>query len=282
MKYTEAMELDLQFFAEEGSEEPEAATPETSDEVTEESEGEEETATAEQSPELNSQFAEVRRRAEADARRKYEAKAAANNRLIAERFKGYTNPETGAAITTVEEYMEALAAQDRARAKAQMQEAGIDPDMLDRAIANSPVVRRAEEIERQNQQYQVDAMINEDMKAIIDFDPSITSAADVYAQPNWNDVIGYCQNHPGVRLAEAYKLINFDRLSEARMKAGEQAAINQAKGKDHLKVATGTSNEDRSVDIPSNVLDMWQTAYPDKTKKELKALYNMTLSRTGG
>lgn len=282
MKYTEAMELDLQFFAEEGSEEPEAATPETSDEVTEESEGEEETATAEQSPELNSQFAEVRRRAEADARRKYEAKAAANNRLIAERFKGYTNPETGAAITTVEEYMEALAAQDRARAKAQMQEAGIDPDMLDRAIANSPVVRRAEEIERQNQQYQVDAMINEDIKTIIDFDPSITSAADVYAQPNWNDVIGYCQNHPGVRLAEAYKLINFDRLSEARMKAGEQAAINQAKGKDHLKVATGTSNEDRSVDIPSGVLDMWKQAYPDKSGKELKALYNMTLSRTGG
>ena len=66
------------------------------------------------------------------------------------------------------------------------------------------------------------------------------------------------------------------------MKAGEQAAINQAKGKEHLKVTTGTNNKDQSVDIPSGVLDMWKQAYPDKSGKELKALYNLTLNRTGG
>lgn len=277
MKHTEAMELDLQFFAEEGSETPEAATPEASDEETEvdtEEGEEEETAPAEQSPELNSQFAEVRRRAEAEARRRYEAKTAELNRQITDRFKGYKNPETGAPITTVEDYMEALAAQDRAKAKAQMQEAGIDPSMLDRAIANSPAVRRAEAIERQNQQYQVQAMIDEDMKSIIDFDPTVTSAADIYAQPNFNEVVAYCQNHPGTRMSDAYKLINFDRLSEVRLKAGEQAAINQAKGKSHLKIATGTNDVDKSADIPQSQMSLWKRAFPDKTPKELKALYN--------
>ena len=283
MKHTEAMELDLQFFAEEGSEEPEAATPDvTSDEGTEiESEGEEEieeTAPAQQSSELNSQFASVRRRAEAEAKKK----ADDLNRRFAGRFAGITNPETGAPINTAEEYLEALAAQDRMQAKAKMQEAGIDPSMLDRAIANSPAVRRAEELARQNQAYQAQAMIDEDMKAIIDFDPTITSAADVYAQPNFNEVVGYCQNHPGTRLCDAYKLVNFDRLSEARLKAGEQAAINQAKSKDHLRITTGTNDKDKSVDIPSEVKSMWMAAYPDKSAKELKALYNETLRRTGG
>jgi len=282
MKNTEALNLDIQFFAEEGSETPEAAAPDvTSDEGTETvevEEGEENTAPAQQSSELNSQFASVRRRAEAEAKRK----ADDLNKRFAGRFAGITNPETGAPINTAEEYLEALAAQDRMQAKAQMQEAGIDPSMLDRAIANSPAVRRAEELARQNQQYQAQAMIDEDMKAIIDFDPTITSAADVYAQPNFNDVIGYCQNHPGTRLSDAYKLVNFDRLSEARLKAGEQAAINQAKSKEHLKVTTGTNDKDKSVEIPSDVIGMWKQAYPDKTAKELKTLYNLTLQRTGG
>ena len=243
-----------------------------------EEEVEEADAADQQSAELNRQFAEVRRRAERAARRKYEKqyanKQSALDRQIAERFKGYTNPETGAPIRTAADYMEALAAQDRTQYKAQMKEAGIDPSILDKAIAQSPVVRHARQVERENNQYKAKSMISADMKEIIAFDPSITSPNDVFTQPNFHEVVRYIEKHPGTRMSDAYKLVNFDRLSEARLKAGEQAAINQAKSKDHLKVATGTSDRDKSVDIPSSQLDLWKRAFPDKSPKELKALYN--------
>lgn len=280
MKNTEAMELNLQFFAEECSAEPEAATPDVTSEAEPEVEAEEEgeeSAPAEQTAEQNHIFAEIRRRAEADAKKKYEAQIADIDRRYAERFKGYTNPETGKPIQSAADYAEALAAQERVQTRSKMQEAGIDPDMLDRAIANSPIVRHAEEVERQNQQYQVQAMIEEDMKAIIDFDPTVGSANDVYAQSNFDDVMAYCRNHPGTRLSDAYKLVNFERLAEARLKAGQQAAINQAKSKDHLKVANGTNDTDKSEDIPADKIAMWKKAFPDKNPKELRALYNKAI-----
>lgn len=272
------LEMDLQFFAEEGSETPEAAAPETSEaEGTESSTGEEESATTQQTAEQNHVFAEIRRRAEADAQKKYEARLAAIDREYAQRFKGYTNPETGAPIQSAADYVEAMAAQERAQARSQMQEAGIDPEMLDRAIANSPAVRRAEEIEKQNQRFQAQSMIDEDMRAIIDFDPTIGSAQDVMAQENFQDVVMYCQQHPGTRLSDAYKLVNFDRISEARLQAGKQAAINQAKGKSHLQTTTVTSDSDKSEDIPADQVAKWEQCFPDKTPKERRALYNKVI-----
>lgn len=274
------LEMDLQFFAEEGSETPEAAAPETSEaEETGESTGSEgeESAPAPQTAEQNHVFAEIRRRAEADAQKKYEARLAAIDREYAQRFKGYTNPETGAPIQSAADYVEAMAAQERAQARSQMQEAGIDPEMLDRAIANSPAVRHAEEIERQNQQFQAQQMLDEDMRAIIDFDPTIGSAQDVIAQDNFHDVVAYCQQHPGTRLSDAYKLVNFDRISEARLQAGKQAAINQAKGKSHLQTTTATSDSDKSEDIPADQVAKWEQWFPDKTPKERRALYNKAI-----
>lgn len=263
-------EMTPEAMAEESSVTPEAAAPD----VTSEADTGENAAPAEQTAEQNHIFAEIRRKAEADAKRKYEAWQAQIDRSYAERFKGYTNPETGRPIQSAADYVEALAAQERAQAKAQMQEAGIDPEMLDRAIANSPAVRHAEEIERQNQAFQAQQMLDEDMKMIVEFDPLVGNAQDIMAQDTFQDVVAYCQEHPGTRLADAYKLINFDRISEARLKAGKQAAINQAKGKSHLNVAAANADTDKSEDIPPDKLPQWQRWYPDKSPKELRALYN--------
>jgi len=270
------LEMDLQFFADET---PEVAAPEETSEAEVEDtvdEGEEESAPAAQTAEQNHIFAEIRRRAEADAQRKYSARQAEIDRQYAERFKGYKNPETGMPITSAAEYMEAMAAQERATARSQMQEAGIDPDMLDRAIANSPVVRRAEEVERQNHAFQAQQMLDEDIRAIIGFDPTVESAQDVLSQQNFQEVVAYCGSHPGMRMAEAYKLVNFDRLAEARLQAGKQAAINQAKSKGHMNVVAGTNDTDKSNDIPSDQIDNWKRWFPDKSAKELRALYNKT------
>ena len=171
----------------------------------------------------------------------------------------------------------AMAAQERLQARNKMQEAGIDPEMLDRAIANSPIVRRAEEIEKANMELQTKQMIEEDIQTILKLDPSVGTADDIYGQENFNDVVKYCNDHPGVRMSEAYKLVNFDRLASVKAQASKQAAINQAKSKGHMTLAAGVTDTDKSVDIPEDQKAQWARWFPNKSEKERRALYNKAI-----
>jgi len=267
--------LDLQFFAEDESvNEPEVA--ETAEEPDVEGENDAEPA-EQQTPEQNAQYAAIRRRAEYDAQVKYQSEQARLDNMYAEKFRGLTNPETGAPIRGAADYFEALAAQERLQAKEEMQNAGIDPSLLDRAIANSPLIRQAEAAIAQNTQRESQRMIEEDMQKIIAFDPQVSNEQDIVSQENFTEVVRYCETHPGMRLADAYKLVNFDRLSSNRAKAAEQGAINQAKSKNHLSTPSGISSEDKTVDIPQNQLELWREFFPDKSPKELRKIYNKSI-----
>ena len=265
-----------------GAEEQEVAEPATSEAETE---GVNDAETAEpqsaeqsgQSPEQNHIYADMRRRAEAEAKKKFDAMTADLNRKYAETFKGYTNPETNQPIQSAAEYLEAMAAQERMQAKSKMREAGIDPDMLDRAIANSPIVKRAEEIERANIELQTKQKIDEDIQTILKLDPSVGNADDIYAQENFDEVVQYVQDHPNVRMAEAYKLVNFDRLTNVKAQASKQAAINQAKSKGHMTLAAGVTDTDKSVDIPEDQKKQWERWFPNKSDQERRALYNKAI-----
>ena len=267
--------LDLQFFAEdESANEPEVA--ETAEEPVEEGVNDAEPA-EQQTPEENHAYAAMRRKAEYEAQVKYQSEQAKLDAMYAERFKGLTNPETGAPITGAADYFEALAAQERLQAKEEMQQAGLDPALLDKAIASSPLIQQAQQAIEQNNRIQSQRMVEEDMKTIIAFDPSVTSEQDIVSQPNFGEVVNYCETHPGMRLSDAYKLVNFDRLSENRARSAEQKTINQAKSKNHLSSPSGLSSEDNTVDIPVEQLELWKDFFPDKKPSELRALYNKSL-----
>lgn len=268
--------LDLQFFAEDDSaNEPEVAEP-VEDTSVEEGENDAEPA-EQQTPEQNAQYAAIRRRAEYDAQVKYQNEQARLDNMYAEKFRGLTNPETGAPIRGAADYFEALAAQERMQAKEEMQNAGIDPSLLDRAIANSPLIRQAEAAIAQNTQRESQRMVEEDMQKIIAFDPQVSNEQDIVSQDNFTEVVHYCETHPGMRLADAYKLVNFDRLSSNRAKAAEQGAINQARSKNHLSTPSGISSDDKTVDIPQNQLELWRDFFPDKSPKELRKIYNKSI-----
>lgn len=268
--------LDLQFFAEdESANEPEVAEPVEEASV---EEGENEAEPAEQqTPEQNAQYAAIRRKAEYEAQMKYEKEQKRLDQQYAEKFKGLTNPETGAPIRGAADYFEALAAQERMQANEAMQQAGLDPSLIDRAIANSPLIKQAEIAIAETRERESARMVTEDMQKIIAFDPSVSSEQDIVSQPNFGEVINYCETHPGMRLADAYKLVNFDRLSSNRAKAAEQGAINQAKSKTHLSTPSGMSSEDKTVDIPLDQLERWKEVFPDKSPKDLRKLYNKAI-----
>jgi hypothetical protein len=286
MKKNEGLfRYNLQFFAEdgEGTSETtqEVATPETSEgEVTTEegtTEGEtgsneEPAAPQVQSEEANRAFASMRR--EAEAARKQLAEI---DNAYARQYAGYKNPETGAPIRSAKDYIEAMAAQERMQAREKLRENNIDPDIVDRMIANSPVVRQAEAVTAELNNYRAQQMIEEDMKKVLAIDPTMTSKEDIYNDPSYASVVEYIGTHPGMRFDEAYKLVNFERLASSKTAAAKQAVVNQVKGQSHLSNAPGVTTNDGLEDIPASMLDDFKDMFPEKSMKELKALYNRTL-----
>ena len=289
----------LQFFAEgdEGAEGAEVAepldtgtseTPETpedegaDDEGAEDlgDEGAQEGAADPQSPEDNARYAAARREAEAQMRQVQQAQAQVDQQF-AQMFGKYKNPVTGQPIRNASEYIQAMQAQERMQMQEKLKSAGVDPEALDKAIANSPLVQNAQRMQMQFQQQQVQTMVAEDMRTIMQLDPSKTSEQDIINDPSYGQAIAYVQQHPGVRLSEAYKLVNFDRLMGNKTQAAQQAAVNQAKSKSHLKTVSGSAGDSKDAEIPAAELSRWQQMFPEKNAKELKATYNRSLRAHG-
>ena len=282
------IELNLQYFGEEGESSgenetvvAEQSTEETTVESTSETETEgetEDTATPQtQSAETNRAFANMRR--EAEAAKKAQADM---DRMFAEQFGQYTNPETGQPIKSAKDYLDAMAAQERAKAKEELRANNINPELIDNLIANSPIVKQAEAAAEELNQYRVRQQMNEDLHKILALDKSFDSVEALMQSPIMNDVVAFVESHPGIRADEAYKIVNYDRALTSNTAAAKQAAINSIKGKNHLATGTALNVDDTAEDIPAGQLEMYKDAFPGKPIKELKALYNKALSARKG
>ena len=282
-KFKDLVPMNLQFFAdgegEGGSENTQEVAAPESDGVETESEAEgvsEEVADPQpQSPEVNAAFADMRRRMEAAER-----KAAEIDAMYAKQFGGYTNPETGRPIRSAQDYMDAMAAQEKLQAKQKLQENNIDPSLIDNLIANNPVVRQAEATMAELTNIRAQQEVDRDIAEVLKLDPTLTSKDAIMKDPSFPLVLEKVQ--AGMRLVDAYKLVNFDRLSSSKTAAARQAVVNQVKGQAHLSNAPGITTSDSLEDIPANMLETFQDRFPEKSIKELKALYNQTLKAKKG
>jgi len=279
MKEKEMLAMNLQFFAEDESESEGVNETEPAEQSEIESEGSSEGETHEEAAEpqfdtdrANAAFASMRRELEAAKRNQQEIDA-----LYARQYGGYTNPETGQPITSARDYFEAMEAQERMQARAQLQENNIDPRMIDNMIANSPAVRQAKAATAELNSYRASRMMDEDFKKVLSLDPTKTSEEDILNDPSYMSVVGYIETHPGTRFDEAYKIINFERLADSRGAAAKQSVINQVKSKNHLSTGASIDVQDSDEEIPASMVEKYKEAFPEKSMKELKALYNKTL-----
>ena len=255
----------------------EAAEPNTSEESTEETvEQPEQTEQPEVQNDVvdrNAIYAEARRVAEANARK---AQKAIDNEYV-RRFGNLKNPETGQPIRSMSDYLAALDAQERMKARAQLQQQGVDPSVLDNAIsnalANNPAIRQAEAVMAQAKQEQIFGQIGNEVAVLHEIDPSINTVFDV--PPDVVNIV--TRSNGAINLVDAYKIANFGKVSQNQQAAIQQQAINQAKGKQHLSPVNGVSTPDEGVDIPESELAIWKEAFPDASKAELRKKYNQTL-----
>lgn len=256
----------------------ESAEPNTNEEVAAEEVTTEETPEVEPEPQenvvdRNAIYAEARRVAEANARK---AQKSIDDEFV-RRFGNLKNPETGQPIRSQADYLAALDAQERMKTRAQLQQQGVDPAILDNAIAsslaNNPTIRQAEAVMAQARQEQIFGQIGNEVEILKQFDPNIKSLFDV--PPNVIDIVQ--RSNGNINLVDAYKIAFFGKVSESQQAAIQQNAINQAKGKQHLAPVNGVSTPDEGAEIPEADLSWWKEAFPDDTSAQLRKRYNQTL-----
>ena len=274
-------DLDLQYFAEgedTGVEDVEVAEPQEDEESEAESEetGEEETGDSEPEPqtaEENARYAAIRRRAEEDARRKYEAQIAPLNQQITAMCNGITHPVTGRPITSVQEYVEALAIQQRQQNERELEEKGVDPSIINRMIETNPVVMQAQQVLEKAQADQAQAALQRDVEELSKIDPNIRDVNDLASLPTFPQMVDFVAKNKGVSIVDAYKVFNFGNAKTA----ARQQAINQMRGKDHLSTQTGVSKEDEYVEVPDEIMSRWKSE--GKTEKQIRSLYKTVIGK---
>lgn len=258
--------LNLQFFAEEATGEEVAADVAESVEV---EEGGAEVST-EENPEpepqidVNAIAAAARRKAEEDAKNKQ----ASIDAEYARRFGNFKNPITGKPISTQAEYLEALDAQSQLQAEEQFRQSGIDPELLNQIISNHPAIRQSEALIEQSKKLEAEQQVMADVAELGKLDASIKSFDDVPPE------VVQRAMETGLNLVDAYKIVNYGKVNSANREAIQQAAINQAKNKQHMTPVNGVATNDGLKDIPTEELSKWKAFFPDASAEELKKKYN--------
>ena len=229
-------DLNLQYFGDEdtGVEESEAAEP-MEDETTEATETETDVNTGAvepepQSAEENARYAAIRRRAEEEARRRYESEIGSLNQQITAMCQGITHPVTGQPITNVRDYVDALSVQQRQANEQELQEKGVDPAIIDRMIASNPTVMQAQHVIEQSKIAEAEYALQNDLAEITKYDPSIKGMQDLASLPNFPEILDRVTR--GASLVDAYKMVNFDAFMQHTNQAARQQAINQMRGKE--------------------------------------------------
>lgn len=250
-----------------GANEQEAAAPagESQDGAEPEQKPSEESGHHVQTDEENARYAAVRRRAEADAEKRMNAEL---DKSIAS--LGLTDPYTNKPITNHSE-MQAYRQRFVEEQRKEMQEkAGMSPEDYQRFVDSLPEVQEGKKAQQKVMDLEIRAKIDSQMREIQMISPEIKSMEDLSKLDNFEklyDMVG-----KGYELADAYKVLNYDRLTAKAAEVAKQQALNSIGGKNHLQPVTPRGQG--AVPVPVDVAAEYRALMPEATDAEIQAHYN--------
>ena len=252
-----------------GANEQEAAEPAGESHVEEGAETEQkpsdESSHHVQTDEENARYAAMRRKAEADAEKRMNAEL---DKSIAS--LGLTDPYTNKPITNHAE-MQAYRQRFVEEQRKEMQEkAGMSPDDYQRFVDSLPEVQAGKAAQQKVMDLEIRAKIDSQMREIQMISPEIKSMEDLSKLDNFDklyDMVG-----KGYELADAYKVLNYDRLTAKAAEAAKQQALNSIGGKNHLQPVTPRGQG--AVPVPADVVAEYRALMPEATDAEIQAHYN--------
>lgn len=271
--------------AEEGAEEQEVAAPAVDESGEAPQEAQEEPP---QKTEEDARYAAARRKAEQErdqaiAQARQEAQAQAQ-RTIDEAFRnaGLTNPYTNQPITSKAEYdayLERFQAEQRENIQ---KKSGMSQVQFSQFLNSLPEIRQAREAQakaeqatRQAREQAAKANLEQQMKEISKMDPTIKGLGDLAKMANYQQFVDLVKR--GNTFTDAYKLSNFDALTQRAAQASRQTAMQAAASKEHLTATTQRGQG--AVTVPDEVKAEYRAFNPDATDEEIARHYNKYVSR---
>lgn len=238
------------------------------------------------------------RRANAARRRQQEQQAAVDAAVRAEQEKnaaqladifkkaGLKNTITGETITTMEQFNSWYSQFQSAQVEQALKKGQLTPEIMDQLIRQNPVVQQAQQVIEQVQSAQAaqksaaeDSRVKAELAEIAKLNPEIKEFGDILKMetaPEFRKYIGF-----GYRAIDAYKLANFDQISESTGRRAAVSAMNNMRGKEHLR-ATGNSRGGGDVSVPPSQMRMFRALNPGKSDAEITKYYNKHIKNQGG
>lgn len=229
-----------------------------------------------QEPEIpNNVWAIARQRSEREAQQRVD-------RQFAQRFAGYKNPETGAAIHSMQDYFDAMDAQNRIARQRALEQATANQSAEQRAalkqlLENDPekaqLKQDLQELKAAQQNEKAQAAFNADFAELQKLEPGLKTANDLEKLENFDKIVQLVQKN-GLDMVTAYKAVNYGRATQASQAAGKQAAINAVRGKTHLAAHGGQAQPGNQKVMNAGFLEKAREMFPEKSDAELQKLYN--------
>lgn len=247
-----------------------------------------EEADPEQSPEENARYAAARRKAEKERDDAIAAERARADAAIQDFLQkaGFVNPYTGQPVKNKAEFDAYIAKRNdeaareaAAKRDKELRKAGLSQETINGIVNDHPAVKQAREMAAQQQMRMqqeraaaAKRMIDEDVAQIAALDPDIKTIEDVFKSQDANKVLNLTRR--GYRLADAYRIINNDKIVErqvnSRLQAATQAEINKKASKDHLK-ATGKGKTGGEEPLSKETIERYRQLLPNATIEQIRA-----------
>ena len=226
----------------------------------------------------DSQFAAARRKAEME-RDAAIARAQEDARNQVDAFfreSGLVDPYSGQPITSRAEY-EAYRTRFEAEQRTQlMEKAGLTPEQLQAFVQGLPEVREAKRAQaeaeaatKKAREQEARARVDEQLRQIQAIDPTIKGLGDLSRLDTYPKL--YDMVKRGYALADAYRLANYDALTQRAAEASRKAAITAVQSKQHLRPME--SRGAGEISVPDSVIDEYRMLNPGATKEEIQKHY---------
>lgn len=146
----------------------------------------------------------------------------------------------------------------------------MSPEDYKRFVDSLPEVQAGKAAQQKVMDLEIRAKIDSQMREIQMISPEIKSMEDLSKLDNFDklyDMVG-----KGYELADAYKVLNYDRLTAKAAEAAKQQALNSIGGKNHLQPVTPRGQG--AVPVPADVVAEYRALMPEATDAEIQAHYN--------
>ena len=197
---------------------------------------------------------------------------------------GLKDPETGKPITTRQEYESWQLTYRQKQMQEKLKAGELTEDMLQQIVDQNPVVKQARQLldQRERDQQQVrqreeQQRIQAEIEQISQLDPSIKSVEDLLKMPEaeYTAFKGYVDK--GYSFADSYRLSHMDQITRRRAEQARQAAMDNERGKGHLRSSKGQGTG--PVSVPADVMESYRLFNPKATDAEIRDHYNRTMKK---